>query len=545
MKISSFVVLMLMLALGLEAGAQTPAQPAKNLSLDQKIGQLMIWSFPGKELTPWLESHLTKYQPGSLIFFRRNITDNHQVIQLTSALQRLAKRNQLSPFLLMIDQEGGVVTRVRMNTPLPSALALGRVDDRGFIESFARTKAELLLSLGFHVNLAPVLDVSNPTKDSFIGNRTFGADPSVVTDLSMAYSKGLSLGGVLPTAKHFPGHGGTIQDSHKTTPKKLVTEEELVERDLVPFQAFADARFPRAIMMAHLALPNIDESSMPATFSAPIIQDKLRTEMGFKGLVMTDDLEMAGAAVGDIGERAVKAFLAGNDQLMFAGTVRNQRRAFEAIKAAVNDGRISLERLDESVNRIMEAKSQLKLNATRVDERKANSAVRRLEKLSREVMQRNFKFALESRAKEWPKISRSTSTVVFSSSPGFHYRFSRTFRGHSRFYKLAPETLDGVTTELADERVPFAIFYASGNKTARWLSTLSPELKSKLIVVNCNHDGEVEDQESFLSVLNLGSPSPESGEWLARALSAPPTPAPITDPAPEIRTPASEIPEGE
>ncbi len=550
-KISSFVAAVLSLVFSLTCMAETPQEVAAKMTVEQKVGQVMIWSFQGTEYGPALEETLTKYQLGALIFFGRNITNTHQVAKLNTDLQKLAAKKLLAPLFLMVDQEGGIVTRVKINTPLPSALALGKTDDAAFVQNFAKTKGDLIQGLGFNMNLAPVMDISDSKKDTFIGNRTFGDEPETVSELAMAYSRGMNLAGIIPTAKHFPGHGGEISDSHQTTPKKMSTPEELETRDLVPFKEFADAKIPRAIMTAHLIMPNIDPSGTATTYSPVMIKDWLRVKLGYNGLVVTDDLEMAGAAVSaDIGERAIRAFLAGNDMIMLAGPFINQRRAYKSMVYAVNDGRISEERLTESVIRILETKNLMK--AGRVDEQKAAIAQRKLEGLSREVMQRNFKIAVEEHLKEWPAISKTTSAVVFSSSAGFFYRFQKGFKGRARHYPLTPESLGMVNDELAKEKTTLGIFYASGSKTGHWLSSLTPELKAKLIVVNCNHPGKIENQDAFMAVLNLNSHSPESGDWLAAVLSAPPIPK-VEEPVPEeiptepqtlppdMRTPAGDL----
>ncbi len=538
-KISSFVASLVMLVFCQFSFAQSAQDLANKMNTEQKVGQVMIWSFLGTEMTTQLDETISRYQPGALILFRRNIANNQQLARLNGELQKSAAKRLKAPLFLMIDQEGGVVTRVRVNTPIPSALALGRVSDANLIENFARVKGEMLAALGFNVNLAPVMDISNPDKDSFIGNRTFGDDPASVTELSLAYAKGLTAAGIVPTGKHFPGHGGTITDSHHAVPKKLSTEDELEGRDFVPFKSFSSSSYPRFIMMAHLALPNIDSQGLPATYSSVVIQDYLRTKLGFKGVVITDDLEMLGAAVSpSIGERAVRAFLAGNDMLMLAGSPRNQRLAFKSMLDAVNDGRISRDRLNESVVRILEMKNQLKLTSLKIDERKAITAARKLEIMSKEVMQKNFKIALEHR-KEWPEVKPETRAVVFSSTRGFFYNFQREFKGKAKLYPLTPQSIDGVADELANEKVHVAVFYASGTRTARWLASLTPALKAKIIVVNCNHAGEVEDQENFLSVLNLNSHSPESGLWLAQELNKPPA---TPDPEPDLQLEPDAIP---
>lgn len=513
----------------------------------QKVGQLMIWSFAGTEASPELERLLSRYQPGALILFRRNIRDTRQLARLNGRIHEISRRKSFAPIFIMVDQEGGVVTRVQIRTPIPSALALGKMDDPAFVQSFAKTQGELLESLGFNVNLAPVVDISSSTSDTFIGNRTFGDDPDKVSSLGVAYSKGLWDAGMIPTAKHFPGHGGTKQDSHHMVAKKNSTMEQLEERDLIPFQDFVDSNFPRTIMVAHLSLPNVDPSGLPATYSPKLLQERLRGKMGYTGVIITDDLEMSGAKVTrDPGERAIRAFLAGNDMLMFAGAPSHQRQAFQAMVKAVEDERISEARLNESVLRILELKKNLKPEATRSNEAKAFAAIQKLRELSRSVMKKNFEFAVEEQTKPWPEVNKSTRTVVFSSSLGFGYRFANHFKGRTKFIKLSPDTLSTVSEELAKEGVKFGVFYASGIKTAHWLSNLAPQLKAKLIVINCNHTGAVEDQDAFMQVLNLNSHSYEAGEWLAKTLSEPPPPKveppPPDEPTEEIRTPAGDGP---
>jgi beta-N-acetylhexosaminidase len=551
-KISSFVAALLLLAFGPRASAETAQELADKMTLEQKVGQVMIWSFHGTEFSPALDETLTKYQLGALIFFGRNVRTTHQVAKLNSDLQRTAGKKMRAPLFLMLDQEGGVVTRVKISTPLPSALALGKTDDPAFIQNFAKVKGELINGLGFNMNLAPVLDISDPKQDSFIGNRTFGGDPATVSSLSMAYSRGMNQAGILPTAKHFPGHGGEISDSHKTTPRKLSTTEEMEQRDLVPFKEFAGAKMLGAIMTAHLAVPSLDPQGLAATYSSVMVKDLLRDKFNFKGLIVTDDLEMQGAAISaDIGERSIRAFLAGHDMVMLAGTFSNQRRAYNSMLYAVKDGRITEARLNESVVRILESKQQLKLGVAKVDENKATAAIRKLHGLSKEVMQRNFKVAMAEKFKEWPSVNRGTNAVVFSSTMGFYYQFVKGFSGRARHFVLSKDTLDSVAEELIKERTAFGVFYASGARTAQWLNTLTPELKAKLIIVNCNHPGKVEDQEAFLGVVNLNSHSPEAGQWLAAELSAPkpavePEVLPQVEeqapaPADDMRTPAGEV----
>lgn len=528
LQISSFVAGLIFLVFSLQSQAQNKST-IETMSLEQKVGQLMIWTFGGTSFSKQTEDMISKYHLGALITFSRNIKSTKQIAQFNLEAQTFARKKLKAPLFLMIDQEGGTVTRIKVATPLPSALALGRMHNPQFTESYAKAKAELLAASGFNVNLSPVMDISNPNSDSFIANRVFGDKPDEVTELSMAYARGISAAGLIPTAKHFPGHGGMVNDSHVASAKKLATIEELEQKDLVPFIEYAETKFPKAIMMAHMALPNVDPSGVPATYSPMIIQDLLREKYGFKGLVLTDDLEMGGASVAeDLGERAVRAFLAGNDMLMLAGHPRNQKKAFEAMVHAVKSGRITKERLNESVARILEIKSQLTKPLMKFEEKKSFDIKTKLEALSREIMRKNFKEALDSKTTQWPEINRDTRAAVFASDRRFYAAFRAQFRGRSSFKRLTPESLSEVPPIVADEKNDFVIYYASGSKSAKWLAKLSPTLRQKMIVVNCNNPGKIEDQNHFLGVLNINSHSPESGGWLAEALNAP-----------DIRTPAT------
>ena len=545
-KIPSFVAGMFFLVFSLPTAMADEPLTAKELytkmSLEQRVGQVFIWTYPGQSLTAPGATWLEKYQPGALIVFGRNIKSAEQIAKFNFDLQKFAAKKMRAPFFLMIDQEGGTVTRLKTQVPLPSALALGKMNDTKFMQKFGNAVAVVLKGLGFNVNLAPVLDISAPTKDSFIGSRTFGNDPVLVSERAGAYAEGLNEGGIMPTAKHFPGHGGVSQDSHHTTPKKLATYEELADRDLVPFEDFAQAEFPRAVMMAHIALPNVDPSGVPSTYSKILIQDYLREKLGFDGLVITDDLEMAGATPGDdIGEHAVQAFLAGNDMLLLAGVGARQKQAFNKVLEAVRSGRVSEARLRESVERILAYKLMLALAPRPFNKKLSKDSVATLESLSKQVQQKNFHLALESKSASWPQIKPETHTLVLGSEHRFFNSFQKSFLGKATFFHLTPQSLGSVEHEL--EKVPYdlIIYYASGVQTARWLVRLTPAQRAKTVVINSNHDAEVESQGAFLSVLNVGTHCPECGTALGSWINTPEIRAPAQEPEPVLAPPITNI----
>jgi beta-N-acetylhexosaminidase len=493
------------------------------MTLEQRVGQLFIWTYPGTELTGRGKRWLERYQPGSLIVFSRNIRSRDQIAKFNSDLQNLAKSKFRAPLFLMVDQEGGTVTRLKSPVPLPSALAVGQLNDSEFTKKYGSVVADLLKELGFNVNLAPVLDISNPEKDSFIGSRSFGNDPEKVSQIAGAFAEGLSSGGVMPTAKHFPGHGGVVQDSHRAIPKKLSTTEELQDKDYVPFEEFAQSEFPRAIMIGHLSVPHIDPSGVPATYSSIVIGEHLRGKLKYSGLVITDDLEMNGASIdAHVSERAIKAFLAGNDMLMFAGTLRHQRLAFQAMLAAVKSKRVPEARLKESVLRVLNAKNEMQLGPFVYNAAKATASLEEAEKMARQVLKKNIRSAMHSTHANWPSVKRQTRVLVASSDRRVGNSFQKNFKGHGEFYGLSPATIKGVESEILKSRYAFAVFYVSGIQTARYLNRLNPEARAKVIVINTNHPGEIENRKSFLAVLNINSANPDCGSALAEFLSKDP-----------------------
>lgn len=327
--------------------------------LEEKVGQLFMFGFPGREVTPGLEESLARLRPAGLIYFDRNIADPAQTRNLSRDLVALARRLGLPPLLIAADQEGGTVLRLRQGaTPIPSAMALGATGDLQLVEQAARITARELLAVGINMNLAPVLDVNNNPFNPVIGTRSFGSDPGDVATLGAAAVSGYQGAGVLATAKHFPGHGDTHVDSHLDLPTVLHDAPRLEEVDLVPFRA-AVAAGVGAVMTAHVIYPHL-QPGVPATVSPAIIRDLLREKLGFDGLVVTDCLEM-GAIKNHLGtaRAAVQAILAGADLALISHDRTEQETAFHAVLEAARSGVLPLSRVDEAVGRVLRAKRRL------------------------------------------------------------------------------------------------------------------------------------------------------------------------------------------
>ncbi|MHB8877114.1 MAG: beta-N-acetylhexosaminidase [Myxococcaceae bacterium] len=270
-----------------------------------------------------------------------------------SSLCRSLKTHAARPFVLAVDQEGGRVARLRGGpfTTLPTLRALGDLGDEARAERVGRLLAHELRAVGFDWDFAPVLDVDTNPKNPVIGDRSFSRDPAEVARLGLALARGLEAGGVASCGKHFPGHGDTHQDSHFTLPVLEHGLARLRSTELVPFGAYAKAKLA-ALMTAHVIFEAVDPG-VPATMSRKVLSGVLRKELGFEGVVVSDDLEMKAIAERyDLGEVAVLGAAAGVDLFLVCHRADRQRAVIEALVRAVESGRLPLSRVEEANARL-------------------------------------------------------------------------------------------------------------------------------------------------------------------------------------------------
>ena len=301
-------------------------------------------------------------QAGGVVLFRRNIKDAQQVRELTDAIRSLARDGEAPP-LIALDQEGGTVSRLaQIGTTTPSAMALGAVRDPAATESMYRLIGDELGTLGFTVDFAPVADINNNPDNPVIGLRSFGDDPHAVGLNVRAAIRGLHAASVAATAKHFPGHGDTTIDSHFDLPSIPHDLAHVRAVELVPFSA-AITEGVDAIMTAHALFPAIEEQGKPATLSHRILSELLRDELRYQGVVVTDCMEMKAIEAHHTPEAAaVEAVAAGADLILFSHTPDKVRRARDALRAAVLEGRLSGERVQQSLQRVAKLRRRLAAN---------------------------------------------------------------------------------------------------------------------------------------------------------------------------------------
>jgi beta-N-acetylhexosaminidase len=355
-------------------GSEWAEKTLRKLSVEEKIGQLfMIWcrvSFLNVESPEYLQLRdaMEKYHVGSFAmtvhvdgpFLLRS--EPYEAAELLNRLQHDSKL----PLLFAADFERGVSTRLQGTTNFPHAMAFGADGKSEDAEEFGRITAEEARAVGVHWNFFPDADVNSNPANPIINTRSFGEDPKQVGDLVSAYIKGAHEGGMLTTVKHFPGHGDTATDSHLGVASVNVDRAHLESIELPPFRQ-AIAAGVDSVMVAHVTVPALDaDPNHVATISTAVVSDLLEKQLGFKGLIVTDALDMAGLThlfANDIGRAAVEAFKAGNDLLLIPADLG---ASYEAMLKAVQSGEIPRRRLDQSVLKILKIKASLGLNEGRM-----------------------------------------------------------------------------------------------------------------------------------------------------------------------------------
>lgn len=327
-----------------------------SMTIEEKIGQLLIF---GYETVEDAEAVIRDLKPGGVILFGRNIQSAPQTRSDISRLQAVAAESdgQPVPLLISVDQEGGRVNRLPAESGLiESARELGLSDDPSSTRAFGKRTAAALIDLGFNLDYAPVLDIDSNPLNPVIGDRSFGATAEGVTRHGLAMLAGLEAGGVIACVKHFPGHGDTHVDSHIGLPvvNKILAELEAFE--LLPFAAAID-KGASMVMVAHLLIASIDHR--PSSLSPVLVDGLLRGKMGYQGVVITDDLTM-GAIVEhySLSEAAIMAIEAGCDLLPVCHGTDRLRETQAALVEAWRSGRLTEERIEQSVLRILQLKQK-------------------------------------------------------------------------------------------------------------------------------------------------------------------------------------------
>lgn len=337
-----------------EMGTKWVDSVYNSMNLNEKLGQLfMVAAYSNKNQNPNIEKLITENKIGGIIFFQGGPV---RQAQLTNKYQSLSK----IPLFIGIDAEWGLGMRLDSTVNYPYNMTLGAIQDMKLIEELGAQMGKESKRLGMQFNFAPVLDINTNSKNPIIGFRSFGEDKNNVSQRAIAISKGFQSQGVFATAKHFPGHGNTAQDSHKVLPKIDFPKDSLERKELYPYKKIFAEGLP-SVMVAHLEVPSLESrANYPSSLSYPIVTTLLQKELGFEGLIFTDALNMKAVKIfNKPGQVELEAFLAGNDILLFSEDVPT---AITTLTQAYQDALFSEERLAFSVKKILKFKYLASLN---------------------------------------------------------------------------------------------------------------------------------------------------------------------------------------
>ena len=326
-----------------------------SMTLDEKIGQMIITGFDGSEYNDDMDRLINEYKVGGVILFARNIEDSNQMIDLTRALQ---ENNNNLPLFISIDEEGGRVSRLPDDVEkFPSAFTIGLINNQQTAYENGKEIGYTLKRLGINLDYAPVLDIYSNENNTVIGDRAFSKEESIVSTMGIATMEGIEDADIIPVVKHFTGHGDTEVDSHYGLPIVYKTLEELRNFEFIPFVKAIESGCD-VIMVSHIILNEVD-SSNPASLSKIVISDLLRKDLEFDKVVITDDMSMGAiTSIMSIEEACIKSIEAGCDILLLGNAYEEIEQVIDSIKLKIYNGEISEEHINKSVNRILELKEK-------------------------------------------------------------------------------------------------------------------------------------------------------------------------------------------
>lgn len=325
-----------------------------SMTLNEKIGQLFVVAFEGKELNSNIKELIEKYKVGGVILFDGNVSDIKQTVSLINNLKSVNSNNK-HPLFVSVDEEGGRVTRIPVEFKrMPSSADIGRTGKVEIAENAGNIIGESLRILGFNVDFAPVLDIYSNPQNTIIRGRSFGNDVNIVTKMGVAEVKALKENSIIAVPKHFPGHGDTSIDSHIGLPIVHKSLSELKNFEFKPFEEAINNRAD-AIMVGHIVLSEIDKNN-PASLSKDVIEI-LKKDLKFEGLVVSDDMTMGAITKNyNLEDSVLKSINAGIDLVLVCNGFENQVKSINRVKEALSTGELTEERLNESIYKILKLK---------------------------------------------------------------------------------------------------------------------------------------------------------------------------------------------
>jgi beta-N-acetylhexosaminidase len=323
----------------------------------RSLGQSLIIGLKGPALTPEESKFISENNIGGVIFFGRNLETPEQILALCRDLQKLStSMPDRVPLFISIDMEGGRVLRLKEPfTKWPTAAALGKLNSSSVVFELARAMGTELFSIGINMDFAPSCDILTNPKNTVIGDRAFGTDAETVSKLASAFVRGLVKSNIIACAKHFPGHGNTLVDSHEDLPIEETTEQQLEAREMVPFKRTFRARLD-LVMTSHILFKNVDPT-WPATLSPKIVNGLLREKLRYRNLVVTDDMGMKAITKKyEVGPAAVQAYKAGCNILLYCNDFAAPEQAMKALVDAATKNELDANEINANHRKILDLK---------------------------------------------------------------------------------------------------------------------------------------------------------------------------------------------
>lgn len=356
----------------------------EEMTLDEKIGQLVLVGMNGYDVNDNIKELIQSYHVGGIILYRKNVKDSNQLLSLINSLKSSNSSNK-TPLFISVDEEGGSVSRNPNEVKkLPTARSIGKTKDSSLAFEVGKLLGQTVKAFGYNMNFAPVLDIDSNPLNPVIGDRSFGDTIEVVSTMGLEMFKGIKEEGVIPVIKHFPGHGDTSVDSHIGLPVVDHDLKRIMDFEIVPFK-YAIDNGADVVMVSHILMSQIDPE-YPASMSSIVINDILRDKLKFEGVVITDDMTMGAIEKNyNIGDAAVRSIKAGTDIILVGHNYEKAVTVFNAIKTGIDTGIISIDRIDESVYRILNLKEKYGLEDSVIEDLNIKEINRDIGKLVEKV----------------------------------------------------------------------------------------------------------------------------------------------------------------
>lgn len=494
------------------------------MNLHEAVGQLILGKVAGTELDADNRSLLRDGTMGGITVFKENAHQLHQLIALLDNV----KASCLARPMIAVDQEGGAVQRLdRVIAPLPSMMALGASENSAEIFELAKLSGEQLALLGINVVFAPVLDVNTNKLNPIIGSRAFGDDANLVATDGELLARGYASVGIIPVGKHFPGHGDTSVDSHLQLPLIEHNLERLEAVELVPFRRCASL-LP-GVLTSHVRVPALDEAPLPASLSHRMTTEWLRGKLGFDGLIFTDDMLMK-AIVDNWGlaEACVMSLEAGADQVLVCAAAEYVSDVHSAIVRAVQSGRLTEDRIRESVARRNRIASSVCDRTESVESNEARlirlrDLILRGTELTEKITVHAISSSVSTSGLSWPD---HPITLVVPSHPRYELNFANHLSGgassvHEVRYQLNPDQpeIDRVANETRDQCVALFTFRAPLNPGQIKLAEVLTQSAIPHLVVAVDTPYDLEYMTGWQNHAAMYDPSEFAVECFCRAIA--------------------------